>query len=232
MERHVLITGGNKGLGYATAHQLKDEGLIVTIGARDAGRGAEAAARLGVDWVHLDVTESGSVEAAARETDRRRGRLDILINNAGISGGYREVGDITGMDAMTVFDTNVAGPVRVIHAFLPLLRRSAAPVIVNVSSGMGSFGYTHDPERVESSAIMPIYTASKSALTMLTTQYARALPDMRVNAVDPGYTATDFTANRGTNTVEQGIEPIVRLAMVPPDGPTGTIQGRDGPLPW
>src|SRR3954466_4910194 len=138
-ERIALITGGNKGLGFETARRLRVAGQTVYIGARDAQRGQAAADELGVAYVRLDVTDEESVAAAAIELERREGRIDVLINNAGIAGLRKEVADLTGADAAQVFDTNVVGIVRVTHAFLPLLGKSAHPVIVNVSSGMGSF---------------------------------------------------------------------------------------------
>ena len=131
-----------------------------------------------------------------------------------------------------VLATNVVGLVRVTQAFLPLLERSANPVIVNVSSGMGSFGVTTDPERLESTIVGLAYPSSKSAVTMLTTQYAKALPQMRVNAVDPGYTATDLNGNSGTQTVQEGTDAIVRMAQLDASGPTGTFADRAGVVPW
>ena len=118
------------------------------------------------------------------------------------------------------------------HAFLPLLRKSANPVIVNVSSGMGSFAATHDPERVESRPVAPLYTSSKAAVTMLTTQYAKAWTDMKVNAVDPGYTATDFNGHRGPQPVTEGTDAIVELATIGANGPTGTFRDRHGTVAW
>jgi NAD(P)-dependent dehydrogenase (short-subunit alcohol dehydrogenase family) len=131
-----------------------------------------------------------------------------------------------------VYETNVFGLVRVTHAFLPLLRASAAtPSVVNVTSGVGSFGLVHDPERVESRYPLAAYGSSKSAVTMLTVQYARTIPEVRFNAVDPGQTATEFTGRVG-HTVEEGAEAAVRLATLGPDTPTGTLTDREGPLPW
>lgn len=135
-------------------------------------------------------------------------------------------------DVRTVFETNVLGVIRVTQAFVPLLERSAAPVIVNVSSGMGSLGVTSDPERLESTLVSLAYSPSKAALNMLTSQYAKALPNMRVNAVDPGYTATDLNGHRGTQTVEEGTDAIVRMACIGADGPTGTFTDRHGVVPW
>jgi NAD(P)-dependent dehydrogenase (short-subunit alcohol dehydrogenase family) len=131
-----------------------------------------------------------------------------------------------------VFETNVFGPVRVTRAFLPLLDRSAAPRIVMVSSGVGSLTLTADPARVESRIVALTYPSSKSALNMITTQYARALPRFRVNAADPGYTATDLNGHSGYQTVTEGTDAIVELAQVGPDGPTGSYRDRSGVIPW
>jgi NAD(P)-dependent dehydrogenase (short-subunit alcohol dehydrogenase family) len=224
----TLITGANKGLGYETARRLIAEGHDVWIGARDEVRGRAAAERLGGRFVQLDVTSDASVAAAVETV----GALDVLVNNAGISGRRANVPEVTPVDVEDVFATNVVGLVRVTQAFVPLLSRSANPVIVNVSSGMGSIGITSDPERLESTLIGLQYPASKAAVNMLTTQYAKALPNMRVNCVDPGYTSTDFNQHRGTKTVEQGAEIIVRMALLGPDGPTGTFVDEQGPVPW
>ncbi len=231
-DRIALITGGNKGLGYETARRLKALGYTVYIGARDPARGQAAAATLGVEWLPLDVTDPHSVTEAAATLQSRTGRLDILVNNAGITGPRKATPDVTAEDAEIVFATNLVGPIRVIHAFLPLLAQSAAPVIVNVSSGLGSFAATHDESRIESKVLAPLYSASKAALTMLTTRYAKALPHIRINAADPGYTATDLNDHSGPQTVEEGTDAIIHLATLPPDGPTGTLLDRHGPLAW
>ncbi|MET7387002.1 SDR family NAD(P)-dependent oxidoreductase [Streptomyces sp. NPDC005529] len=228
----TFITGANKGLGHETARRLVALGHTVIIGARDPERGAGAAAALGARFVRIDVTDDASVAAAAADVAAHEGAVDVLINNAGVSGPHGDPSDLTGTDALRVFDVNVFGVVRVTTAFLPLLRRSADPVIVNVSSGMGSFAATHDPSRVESSVIVPLYTASKSAVTMLTTQYAKALKDVRVNAADPGYTATDLNAHSGPQTVTEGTDAIVRLATEKPGAGSGRFVDRSGPVDW
>jgi NAD(P)-dependent dehydrogenase (short-subunit alcohol dehydrogenase family) len=142
------------------------------------------------------------------------------------------VPDITAQDALAVYNTNVVGIVRVTGAFLPLLRRSDSPVIVNVSSQMGSFATNHDPSQLQSKVVLPLYQSSKSAVGMLTVIYARGLPDIRVNAVSPGFTATDFTNHRGTQTVTEGTDAMVALATIGKDGPTGTFQDRHGIVAW
>ncbi|MFF4888499.1 SDR family NAD(P)-dependent oxidoreductase [Micromonospora chersina] len=232
----TLITGANKGLGFETARRLVAAGHTVWIGSRDAERGRRAAERLGARFVPLDVTDDASVAAAAR-TVEAGGGLDVLVNNAGIEGRTADNGvvgaaEVTAGDMRTLFETNVFGPVRVIHAFLPLLQRSAAPVVVNVSSGLASVTRLADPADPAYGYPGVAYPASKAALNMVTVQYAKAFPGMRVNAVEPGFTATDLNGRTGTQTVEEGAEIIVRMALVGPDGPTGGYVDAAGPLPW
>jgi len=228
----TFITGANKSLGYETARRLVDAGHTVLVGARDAERGRAAAEALGARFVQIDVTDDASVAAAAADVAAHEGTVDVLINNAGVSGPHKPTDEITAADATAVFDVNVVGIVRVTHAFLPLLRTSSNPVIVNVTSGMGSFAATHDPDRVESTFPAPLYTSSKSAVTMLTTQYAKSLPGVKVNAADPGYTATDFNGNSGHQTVTEGTDAIVELATIGTDGPTGEFRDRHGVAAW
>jgi NAD(P)-dependent dehydrogenase (short-subunit alcohol dehydrogenase family) len=228
----TFITGANKSLGYETARRLIEAGHTVLVGARDPERGQAAADALGARFVRIDVTDDASVAAAAADVAAREGAVDVLINNAGVLGTHKPADQITAADAGAVFEVNVVGIVRVTHAFLPLLRKSASPVIVNVSSGMGSFAATHDAERVESRVVSPLYTSSKAAVTMLTTQYAKALPDVKVNAADPGYTATDFNGHSGPQTVTEGTDAIVELATIGADGPTGTFRDRHGAMAW
>lgn len=228
----TLITGANKGLGYETARRLLAEGHTVYIGARSPERGERAAAELGAHFVQLDVTDDASVQAALRTLGEREGKLDVLINNAGI-------GDpVTGADhldvdlAVKTFDTNPLGVIRVTQAALPWLRRSDHPVIVNVSSGLGSFWAVSNPERQESHAAFVAYGASKAAVDMLTVQYARALPDIKINAVEPGFSSTDLTGNGAGQPAARGAEVIAQWALIGPEGPTGTFQERGGVLPW
>ncbi len=229
----TLITGANKGLGYETARQLIAQGHTVYIGARSIERGEAAAAALGARFVQLDVTDDASVETALRVIEEREGRLDVLVNNAGIADVRTGVDGLTGASALKEFDTNVIGVVRVTQAALPLLRKSENPVVVNVSSGLGSFWAVTNPERHESHNAFIAYGASKAAVSMLTVQYAKALPEIKVNAVEPGFTATDLTAASGTGQpVEKGAEVIVRLATIGKDGPTGAFQEKAGALAW
>ena len=227
----TLITGANKGLGRETARRLLADGHDVWVAARDPEKGRDAAEELGARFVRLDVTDEASVTAAAEHVGRESG-LDVLVNNAGILGPRRPVSELTADDVRQVFETNVFGIVRVTRAFLPLLERSANPVIVNISSGMGSLTVTSDPSRVESTLNSLGYPASKAAVNMLTSQYAKAFPEIRVNAVDPGYTATDFNNHQGTKSLEQGAEIIVSMAELDASGPSGTFVDEDGAVPW
>lgn len=226
----TFITGANKGLGRETARRLIELGHTVVLGARDPERGAEAAAALGARFVPIDVTDDASVAAAAKNIAEHEGHVDVLVNNAGITGPHRDAVDLTSADALGVYDVNVFGVIRVTAAFLPLVRRSQDPVIINVSSGMGSLVFTHDPERAESKIIAPLYTSSKAALTMLTTQYAKAFPDVRINAVDPGYTATDLNDHSGPQTIGEGTDAIVALATERPGAGTGRFVDRSGEI--
>ncbi|WP_405662964.1 SDR family oxidoreductase [Streptomyces sp. NBC_01166] len=228
----TLITGANKGLGYETARRLIEAGHTVYAGARDARRGEEAAARLGARFVQLDITDEDSVEAAAAFVTKDAGRLDVLVNNAGIVGARKPVGEVTGADMRSTYETNVFGAVRVTRAFLPLLEAGKDPVVVNVSSGLGSLAATNDPSRVEFTVAALDYNSSKTALVMVTSQYAKAFPGIRFNAVDPGYTATDLNGHSGPKTVEKGADIIVRMALVGADGPTGGFFDEDGPAAW
>ena len=227
----TLITGANKGIGYETARQLVSAGHTVWIGSRDLARGRAAAEELGARAVQLDITDDASVTAAAATIEA----LDVLVNNAAVEergDGNAVIGpvDVTADLVRKTFDTNVFGTVRVLHTFLPLLQRSAAPVVVNVSSGLGSLTVVSSMP----ADIYPgvAYPASKAAVNMITVQYAKAFPAMRINAADPGFTKTDLNGNTGTQTVEEGAEVVVRLAQVGPDGPTGGLFNAAGSVPW
>ncbi|NGO13627.1 SDR family NAD(P)-dependent oxidoreductase [Streptomyces sp. HC44] len=232
----TLITGANKGLGHETARRLVAAGHTVYVGSRDAERGRRAADRLGARFVLLDVTDDASVAAAAKAVEADGG-LDVLINNAGIerrdeNNNVIGAADVTADMMRTMFETNAFGVVRVTHAFLPLLRRSAAPVVVNVSSGLASLSRVAEPGTPAYAYPGVAYPASKTAVNMITVQYAKAFPDLRINAVEPGYTATDLNGHTGTQSVEAGAEIIVRMAQLGPDGPTGGYFDASGPLPW
>jgi len=231
----TLITGANKGLGYQSARRLIENGHHVIVGSRDVERGRAAASDLGggARFVQLDVTSDNSVEAAIADIARHEGRIDVLINNAGIAGTYAPAEELTAADATHLLETNLVSIVRMTHAALPLLATSSNPVIVNVSSGMGSFARKVDGSLIGGSGlVMPLYSASKAAVTMLTTQYAAALPAIRINAADPGYTNTDFNGHSGTQTTQEGTDAIVELATIGTDGPTGQFYDRAGVVPW
>jgi NAD(P)-dependent dehydrogenase (short-subunit alcohol dehydrogenase family) len=223
----ILNTGANKGLGFEAARQLRAAGHQVWIGARDPARVPRAADALHARFVQLDVTDDASVAAAARTV----GALDVLVNNAGIAGESTDLAQTTAEHMRRVYETNVFGPVRVLHAFLPLLACSEHPVVVNVSSGLGSIASAADPAS-PLAAFALVYASSKAALNMLTVKYAAALPAMRINCVDPGYTATDLNQHRGTQTVEEGARVIVHYALIGPNGPSGGFFSSTGPRAW
>lgn len=238
----ALVTGANKGLGYEIAAGLGAAGYRVGVGARDDARREAAVAKLhaaGVDafGVPLDVTSDRGVAAAAELVDRTDGRLDALVNNAGISGAYGPgwVQDPTTLDLAVVrevVETNVVGVIRVTNAMLPLLRRSAAPRIVNISTVMASMTWQTDPA-VEVGPVMAAYAPAKSMLNAVTVQYARQLADTNIliNAACPGLLATDFTGGYG-RPPEQGAAIAIRLATLPDGGPTGAFFNDAGPIPW
>ena len=228
----TLITGGNKGLGFETARTLVEAGHTVYLGARDPGRGEAAAAMVGARHVTLDVTDDASVAAAAALIEEREGVLDVLVNNAGIGGTFAAPRDTRAEQVRQVYETNVFGIVRVMHAFIPLLERSESPVVVNVGSGMGSLALTTDPERLQSRLVAIANPSTKTPVNMITSQYAKDLPRFRVNVVDPGYTATDLNGHRGVQSVAEGAAIIVRMASIGADGPTGSFVAASGPVGW
>ena len=228
----TLITGANKGLGYETARRLIEQGHSVYIGARSTQRGEAAAAQLGAEFVQIDVTDDASVQNAMRAIEAREGHLDVLVNNAGIWDGTVGVDGITGATALAEFDTNVVGIIRVTQAALPLLQKSENPVVVNLTSSLGSFWAVTNPERHESENAFVVYGATKAAVSMLTVQYAKALPDIKFNAVEPGFTSTDLTGNGAGQKPAEGAEVIAGVASIGTDGPTGTLQERGGELAW
>ncbi|MFH8934004.1 SDR family oxidoreductase [Streptomyces griseosporeus] len=239
----VLVTGGNKGLGLETARRLGELGWTVFLGSRDEGRGRAAADKLaagGVDvvMVPLDVTSDASVAAAVRLVRAHTDRLDVLVNNAGTPGHIVPPANATVEEIHPVFDTNVYGPIRVTHAFLPLLQAADHPRVVMVSSGGGSFSVVTDPEQPVSKMHELAYSTSKAALNMITVRYAQALPGIKFNVATPGevanrkFAATDMNNHTGALTVTEGTDSIIRLATLGPDGPTGTFVDRLGPVGW
>jgi NAD(P)-dependent dehydrogenase (short-subunit alcohol dehydrogenase family) len=232
----TLITGATRGLGLETARQLVKAGHTVYLGARDAQRGQETADQIGARPVVIDVTSDHSVQAAATLVGEQSGHLDVLVNNAGIPGSDRPADEITAAEMLTVYETNVFGVVRTMYAFLPLLEASQEPVVVNVSSGLGSLAVAADP--AGHADVVPAwipalpYGSAKAALNMITIQYAHARPAIRINTVDPGFTATDFNGHTGTQTVAAGAEIIVRMATIGSDGPSGGYFAAGGQVPW
>jgi len=223
----TLISGADKGLGLETARRLIAAGHTVHAGMRDPAAG-DAARALGARVVRLDVTDQASVDAAIAGLPA----LDVLVNNAGIVGRSSGVDDLTAERMAEVLDTNVTGIVRVTQAALPLLRRSEHPVIVNVASGVGWPRALTTPGRDELPVAAVPYAASKAAVITLTVQYAKNLPAFRINASDPGYTATDLNGNSGHQTVAEGTDATVALALLGPDGPTGEFHDRTGRIEY
>lgn len=239
----ALVTGANKGIGYAIAAGLAEAGTTVLIGARNPERRSAAVERLrdaggDVHGISLDVTDAATIALAAEEITTQYGRLDILVNNAGITGDERQIpgaGGDTVTEVRRVFETNLFGMVMVTEAMLPLLLRSPAGRVVNVSGRGGSLTMMAAPDG-EFTDLPPLlgYPASKAAVNAVTTQYAKHLRHngILVNAVCPGHTATDGSGSTGGRTPAQGAAIAIRMATLGPDGPTGTFVDENGPIPW
>ncbi|MEV6489258.1 SDR family NAD(P)-dependent oxidoreductase [Actinoplanes sp. NPDC051633] len=239
----VLVTGGNKGLGYEAARRLGERGWTVFLGSRDRERGQVAADKLaagGADvvMIPLDVTSDESVADAVSLVRQHTDRLDVLINNAGAPGNVVPPAAATADEIHSVYDTNVYGPIRVTHAFLPLLQAAEHPRVVMVGSGGGSFAVVTDPDQPVSKMHELAYSSSKAALHMITVRYAQALPAIKFNVATPGevanhkIAATDMNRHTGQLTVTEGTDSIVRLATLDADGPTGIFVDRLGPVAW
>jgi NAD(P)-dependent dehydrogenase (short-subunit alcohol dehydrogenase family) len=245
----ALVTGANQGIGLQIAKDLAAHGFTVLVGSRDLARGEEAARTIDGDAraLQLDVTDQASIAAAAERVRNELGRLDVLVNNAAISNTRRRLGEsveeyskstrpsVVSLDEVrAVFETNVFGVVAVTQAMLPLLREAPAARIVNVSSGVGSLTRNSDPAYPWRSIFGPVYPASKTALNAMTLAMAIELEStgIKVNAACPGFTKTNLNNYTGTQTVEEGAREPVRLALLGPDGPTGTFSNASGPLPW
>ncbi|XVU21164.1 SDR family oxidoreductase [Actinoplanes sp. CA-054009] len=235
----ALVTGANKGIGYEIAAGLAARGFTVGVGARDDQRREAAVEKLraaGADvfGVPLDVTDEASVSGAAAFIDARAGRLDVLVNNAAITGGWHQAPTETDVSIVRdVVETNVIGVIRVTDAMLPLLRRSPSPRIVMMSSGVGSLTRQSEPGG-ETGPLSMAYAPSKSFLNAVTIQYAKALRDtgILVNMACPGFVATDLNGFRGHRTPEQGAATALRLATLPDGGPTGAFFEDAGVVPW
>jgi len=236
----ALVTGANKGIGFEIARQLGQAGFHVFLGARNARSGEEAAAILrgeGLAATHLalDLVHRETIAQAASAIEHSSGHLDVLINNAAIVDPLDGPPSTVDIDAARrVMETNYFGTLAVTQAMLPLLRRSPAGRIVNVSSGLGSLTFNGDPAWSFAGAKYAGYNASKAALNMLTVQLAYELRDtsIKVNAANPGYTATDMNGQNGTQTIQEGAAEPVRLALLPEDGPTGGFFETAGANPW
>ncbi len=239
-EKVALVTGANKGIGFELARQLGRRGMSVLLGARNTMLGQDAAQKLtseGLDAhaLHIDLNQPETIDQAAKQIEREYGRLDVLINNAGIADPADGPPSTASLEAVRrVFDTNLFGTLAVTQAMLPLVRRAPAGRIVNVSSGLGSLTLNGDPAW-EFAAVKRLgYNSSKAALNMLTVQLAYELRDtkIKVNSANPGFTATDLNGHRGYQTVEEGAMEALRLALLDENGPTGRVFNRDGTDPW
>lgn len=235
----ALITGANKGIGLEIARQLGTQGITVLIGARDEKRGSVAAEKLQAEnidahAVQLDVTNQQSIDAAAKHIESEFGKLDILVNNAGIAIDNAPPSQLDMEILRRTYDTNFFGVFAVTKAMLPLLHKSQAGRIVNISSGLGSLTQNSDPNYEYAQIKYLAYNSSKTALNAMTVQFAHELKDTRikVNSADPGYVATDINNNNGPRTVQQGASTPVRLATLPADGPTGSYFDDNGVVPW
>lgn len=242
----ILITGANKGIGFETAKQLARQGYFVYLGSRNKQRGLEAVNKLqetgltNVALLELDVSNLQSIKKAKVELENTIGALDVLINNAGISGPQpQHISTVSIEDLKRVLETNFFGAVQTTQAFIPLLKKSGNPVIVNVSSGLGSLTL-HGNKPSSNYDIYDTYSISKTALNAFTVLLANELKQFnlpagkgfKINSVSPGYTATDLNHFQGTETVEKAAQKIIKYVILDENGPTGKFFNNDGEVPW
>ena len=240
IEKIALVTGANKGIGLEIARQLGKLGFVVYLGCRDQERGAKAAAELKADGVKaiavaLDVTDAATITAAAAQVEREQGKLDVLVNNAGIALEWgAKPSDTSSKNLRTVFETNFFGVIATTQSFLPLLKKAPAGRIVNMSSSLGSLARHSHPDGMFKDMVELSYNSSKTALNAATQEFANELRDtpIKVNAVCPGYVATDINNHGGPRTTEQGARIAVKMATIGADGPTGGYFEDDGTIPW
>lgn len=235
----ALISGANKGIGYEIARGLGVKKIKVLVGARDEARGQAAVEKLkaeGADAiaVTLDVTDHGTIQRAAQWIEKEFGRLDILVNNAGTAEWGAKPSDVDLAKVREVYETNVFGPMAMTQAMLPLLRKSKHGRIVNVSSSLGSMTLISQPDSPMAQFQVLGYNTSKSALNSLTVQFANELRDtpIKVNAICPGYCATDLNGNSGPRSAAQGAVAAIEYATIGPDGPSGGYFNEAGRIPW
>jgi NAD(P)-dependent dehydrogenase (short-subunit alcohol dehydrogenase family) len=239
--KSVLITGANKSIGFETARQLAQRGYFVYLGSRDKAKGLEAVEKLkavgltNVECIQLDVSDLNSIKSARQDLAEKSEKLDVLINNAGISGGFPQPATKVSIDTLRlVFETNFFGVVQVTQAFIDLLEKSDQPRIVNVTTELSSLTNHSDPQWKFAQFKPSAYGPSKTALNAYTVMLADELKDtnFKVNCVCPGFTATDFNNHLGTKTVEQGASAIVKYATIDRSGATGKFFNEDGVLAW
>ena len=239
-QKIALVTGSNKGIGYEIARGLARNGMTVILGCRDLSRAEAAAGRLAAEGLTavpllLDVTRLDTISPAASHIEVRYGKLDVLVNNAGTASEWQSKPSQVDLAVVKrTYDTNVFGPIAVIQAMLPLLLRSESGRIVNVSSSLGSLCRTGDPASPLSQFLALGYNSSKTALNAVTVQFANELQGtkVKVNAVCPGYVATDLNGHSGPRTPEQGARIAIEMAIIPEDGPNGGYFNEEGRIPW
>lgn len=239
-QKIALVTGANKGIGYEIAKGLARQQMTVLLGCRDMAHAEKAAAQLAKEGlasvpVHLDVTRAETITSAVAQIEAAHGKLDVLVNNAGIAREWQFKPSQVDLNLVhEIYATNLFGPIAVIQAMLPLLLRSSGGRIVNVSSSLGSLALTSDPGSPLAQLPCLGYSSSKAALNAVTVQFANELrgTPVKVNAVCPGYVATDLNNHSGSRTPEQGARVAIQMATIPQDGPTGGYFNEDGRIPW